>query len=164
MNSRSSHVNAEINGRPGVVWGNIIVPANGNSKIKIKIVRDLLQTNVKLAYGLEKKDILTPISDVSSIEIVEGRLWWLLWLGITTLFMYLIGIIFIILFFVIKQRWIIFHTESMSLILFYKKSESVEEFRQTVLAVQRQLKTPHLSKSNNSRSSVTNGLSQKSEL
>lgn len=154
MNSRTSQVSTEINGRPGVAWGNLIIPANGNSKIKIRVVRDLLQTNVKLAFGLENKDILTPISDISSIEIVEGRLWWLLWLGFTTLFMYFIGIIFIVLFFVIKQRWIVIYTKSINLTLFHKKSENVEQFRQTVLAIQRQLKTPHLSKSNNSRSTA----------
>ena len=55
MNHRNTHINTEINGKPGVVWGNLIVTASGGSKIKIKVARDLLQANIKLAYGLEKK-------------------------------------------------------------------------------------------------------------
>lgn len=106
INTRGSQPLAEISGRPGIAWGNVIVPASGRSKIKIKVLGDMLQTNIDLAYGLEKKEIITPIVDVKSVEISEGRLWWLLGLGFTTLFLYFIGVIFIILFFVIKQRWI----------------------------------------------------------
>ena len=161
-NSRNNQINTEINGKPGIVWGNLIVPASGGSKIKIKVARDLLQANIKLAYGLEKKEIIIPILEIKGIELVEGRLWWLLGLGITTLSIYFIGIIFIIMFFIVKQRWIVIHTPSINLSLFYKKSENVEQFQQTILAIQRQLRTPTISKSNNSRSSVANGVSQKS--
>jgi hypothetical protein len=149
--SRLAQALAEIKGKPGVVWGNVIVPDGGRSKITIKIVNDLLQTNVDLAYGLEKKEIVTPIQDVKAIEIVEGRLWWLLVLGVITL-IYFIGIIFIILFFVIKQRWIIIYTSSVSLILFYKTTENVEQFRETVLKIRRQLNTPEIIKPNGTHS------------
>ncbi|MBD2137778.1 hypothetical protein H6F32_09285 [Anabaena sp. FACHB-1237] len=37
--------NIEINGKPGLIWGNLIVPGSG--RLKIKIVRDLLQTRKK---------------------------------------------------------------------------------------------------------------------
>ena len=86
----------------------------------------------------------------------------MLGLGITTLSLYFIGLVFIIIFFIVKQRWIVIHTPSINLSLFYKQSENVEQFKQTVLAIQRQLKTPTIAKSNISRSSVTNGASQKS--
>ncbi len=155
INGRLSQPTAEINGRPGVIWGNVIVPASGRSKIKIKVVGDLLQTNVNLAYGLEKKEILTSIQDVSSVEIAEGCLWWLLGLGFLTLF-YLIGIIFIVLFFVIKQRWIVVYTSSVNIILFYKKTESIEQFRNTVLAIKRHLSTPQTPKGSGTRPSAQN--------
>lgn len=149
-----NQANAEINGRPGVIWGNLIVPASGRSKIKIKIVGDHLQTNVDLAYGLEKKEIITPIQEVKSIEIAQGRLWWLLILGLLTLFVYFIGVIFIVLFFLIKQRWIIIYTSSVHLILFYKNSESIEQFRTTVLSIKRQLNSPAIPKPNGARPAV----------
>ncbi|MDJ0796940.1 MAG: hypothetical protein QNJ51_08885 [Calothrix sp. MO_167.B12] len=154
--SSSSQPFLEINGRPGVVLGNFIVPASGRSKIKIIVVGDLIKTNINLAYGLEKKEIFTPISEVQSIEIAEGRLWWLLGLGIFTLFAYFIGIIFIILFFIIKQRWVIIYTSSVSLILFHKKTESVEQFRQTVLKIRRQINTLAIPKTNGAHPPLPN--------
>jgi hypothetical protein len=127
----------EIKGKSGIIWGNVVVPASGRSKITIKLLDDLLQTRIKLAYGLENKEIHTRLDDIGSIEIVEGRLWWLLWLGLATIWFYLIGVIFIFLFFLIKQRWIVIYTKSINLVLFYKEAENVEQFRTTILATLR---------------------------
>lgn len=124
----------EIKGKPGIIWGNVVVPASGRSKITIKLLDDLLQTRIKLAYGLENKEIHTRLDNIGSIEIVEGRLWWLLWLGLATIWLYLIGVIFIFLFFLIKQRWIVIYTKSINLVVFYKGAENVEQFRTTILA------------------------------
>lgn len=126
----------EIKGKPGIIWGNVVVPASGRSKITIKLLDDLLQTRMTLAYGLENKEIHTRLDDIGSIEIVEGRLWWLLWLGLATIGFY-IGIIFIVLFFLIKQRWIVIYTKSINLVVFYKEAENVEQFRTTILATLR---------------------------
>lgn len=158
FNNRLGQTLAEINGKPGVVWGNVIVPASGRSKIKIKVVGDFIQTNIDLAYGLEKKEIVTSIIDVNAIEIAEGRLWWLLFLGITTL-PWLIGIVFITLFFVLNQRWIIIYSSSINLILFFRSADNIEQFRRTVLTIKRQLNNPAFSKSNGTRGSIPNGLS-----
>ncbi|EDX75457.1 hypothetical protein MC7420_1375 [Coleofasciculus chthonoplastes PCC 7420] len=127
----------EIKGKPGIIWGNVVVPASGRSKITIKLLDDLLQTRITLAYGLENKEIYTRLDDIGSIEIVEGRLWWLLWLGLATIGVYLIGIIFIVLFLFIKQRWIVIYAKSVNLVVFYNKAENVEQFRTTVLAALR---------------------------
>lgn len=127
----------EIKGKPGIIWGNVVVPASGRSKITIKLLDDLLQTRMTLAYGLENKEIHTRLDDIGSIEIVEGRLWWLLWLGLATIWFYLIGVIFIFLFFLIKQRWIVIYTKSVNLVVFYKEAENVEQFRTTILATLR---------------------------
>lgn len=89
----------EIKGKPGIVWGNLVVPTGIRSRITVKLVGDLLQSNVRLAFGLENKEIKTRLQDISSIKIAEGRLWWLLWIGIATLSLYLIGVILIVLFF-----------------------------------------------------------------
>jgi hypothetical protein len=134
----------EIKGKPGLLWGNLIVPAAGRAKITIKIVGDLLQTNISSSDGMEKKDIQTRIQDVKSIEIASGPLTWLLGLGIFTLFFYGIGIIFIILYFFIRQKWLIIYTSTVNIIVFYKKTQNVEEFRSTVLKLARQLNSPPL--------------------
>lgn len=36
--SRLAHTSAEINGIPGVIWGNVVVPTTGSSSIKINTV------------------------------------------------------------------------------------------------------------------------------
>jgi hypothetical protein len=123
----------EIKGRPGIVLGNLVVPTGVRSRITVKLVGDLLQSNVRLAFGLENKEIKTRVQDISSIEVAEGRLWWLLWIGVATLYL-LIGVIFIVLFFVVKQRWLIIYTNSVKLVVFHKRAESVEQFREAVFA------------------------------
>lgn len=136
---------AEISGTPGQVWGNVVIPASG--KTTIRVVGDVLQTSTTSAYQLEKKVVFTRIQNIDSIELVEGRMWWLLIIGIFTL-VYLIGIAFIIAFFAYKRSWIVIHTNCANLILFYKKTENAQEFCKNVLAISRQLNTSMLPKQN----------------
>ena len=124
----------EIKGKPGIVWGNLVVPTGVRARITVKLDGDLLQSNVRLAFGLENKEIKTRLQDIGSIEVAEGRLWWLLWIGIPTLFTFFIGIIFIVFFFLIKQRWLVIYTKSVNLVVFHKRAESVEQFREAVFA------------------------------
>jgi hypothetical protein len=138
MRGDSLQTSIEISGKPGLVWGNIIVPSAGRSKITIKIVGDLLQTNIQSSYGLEKKDIQSRIQDIKSIEIASGPLNWLLVLGILTLSLYGFGIIFIIFYF-FKQKWLIIYTSSINIVVFYKKNQDVEKFRTKLLMLTRQL-------------------------
>lgn len=58
MRSNSLQSNIEISGKPGWIWGNLIIPAAGRSKIRIKIAGDLLQSKIDSGYGLEKKDMM----------------------------------------------------------------------------------------------------------
>jgi hypothetical protein len=148
MNSHQSNNTrtiAEISGTPGQVWGNVAIPASG--KTTMKIVGDVLQSNTTSAYQLEKKLIYTRIQNIDSVELVEGRMWWLLTIGIFTS-IYLIGIAFIIAFFVYKRNWIVVHTNGSNLILFYKKTENAQDFCKNILAISRQLNTPMLPQQN----------------
>lgn len=135
----SSRTITEISGTPGQVWGNVAIPASG--KTTMKIVGDVLQSNTASAYQLEKKVIYTRIQNIDSVELVEGRMWWLLTLGIFTL-IYIIGIAFIVAFFVYKRNWIVVHTNCSNLILFYKKTENAQDFCKNVLAISQQLNAP----------------------
>ena len=74
------------------------------------------------------------MSDVGSIELCQGRLWWLIVLGISTLAFFFVGLIFIILFFFLKQKWITVRCGSVTLTLFYKKQPDAEAFKDTLLA------------------------------
>jgi hypothetical protein len=107
----------------------------------MRIVGDTLHTSTKTAYGLEKKETQTRIQNIDAVEVVEGRLWWLLWLGFSTL-VWGIGIVFIVLFFVLKQNWMVVHTPCSPLILFYKKAENVQGFCTNLLNLSRQLNAP----------------------
>ena len=120
----------QISGTTGKFIGVIAVQTSGN--LTIKIVGDTLQTKSEEFFGLETKEIAVPIQDVKAVEIGEGCTWWLFWLGIFTLWFF-IGIIFIVLAFVVKQRYIAIYTTRTNVILFYRKTERVEQFRNAVI-------------------------------
>lgn len=121
----------ELTGKPGNVWNGVVVPGGGKTAFFIE--DDLLIAKTVTTFGLEKKTIYTKLSDVGSIELCQGRLWWLIVLGIPTLF-FLVGFIFILLFFFLKQKWITVHCGSVSLNLFYKQQSDAEAFKDTLLA------------------------------
>ena len=121
----------ELTGKPGNIWNGVVVPGGGKTAFLIE--DDLLIAKTVTTFGLERKTSYTKLSDVGSIELCQGRLWWLIPLGITTLF-FVVGIIFIILFFFIKQKWIAVHCGSVTLTLFYKKQPDAEAFKDTLLA------------------------------
>ena len=52
MRSNSLQSNIEISVKPGLIWGNLIIPTAGRSKIRIKIAGDLLQSKIESGYGL----------------------------------------------------------------------------------------------------------------
>jgi hypothetical protein len=126
--SRPGQARLEIHGRPGQVWGSLVMPTSG--KATMRIVGDTLHTSTENSYGLEKKETQTRIQNIDAVEVVEGRLWWLLCLGLSTL-VWGIGIVFIVLFFVLKQNWMVVHTPCSPLILFYKKADNVQAFAPT---------------------------------
>ena len=121
----------ELTGKPGNIWNGVVVPGGGKTVFLIE--DDLLVVKTVTAFGLEKKTVYTKLSDVGSIELCQGRLWWLIVFGITTLF-FVVGIIFIVLFFFLKQKWITVRCSTVSLILFYNKQADAEAFKDTLLA------------------------------
>lgn len=151
MNSQIQRTNSpgvtEISGRPGQLWGNVVIPAGG--KASLRIVGDTLHGKTAVNFGLETKEIYTRIQNIDSVEVVEGRIWWLLILGLVTVF-WLIGIVFLVLFFVVKQNWIVVHSGSATLILFQKNTDQAKQFSQNLLTVARQLNTPTMPRTNGS--------------
>lgn len=121
----------------------------------MRISGDMLQISTESWWGLEKKQVCARIQNLDSIELAEGRLWWLLILGISTV-TFLVGIIFIVLFFIIKEHWIAIHINSTTSILFYKKKDNAKEFCANLLAVSRQLNMPTALRSQNG-SGTSNG-------
>ncbi|MCT7948766.1 hypothetical protein NG798_03100 [Ancylothrix sp. C2] len=131
----------QISGNTGKLVGVVAVQTNGS--LTIKLVGDTLQTKSEEFFGLETKEIVVPIQDVKGVEIGEGCTWSLFWLAIPTVFLFaslpmisnlaFIGIIFIVLALIIKQRYIAIYTTRTTLILFYQKSERVEQFRSAVI-------------------------------
>lgn len=136
--SSSSFANGrmELSGKPGQVWGSVVVPSGGKSTMRID--GDILQTTARMNYGLENKDILTRIQTIDAIEVTEGRMWWLLAIGFATLWI-LVGIIPIVLFFIFKQKWIVIYSQGTHLILFHKNTQQAREFRDSLMAIVRQL-------------------------
>ena len=120
----------QISGNTGKLVG--LTPVQTSGSLTMKLVGDTLQIKSEEFYGLETKDIVIPVQDVKGVEIGEGCTWWLFWLGIPTL-IWGIGIIFVVLGLIVKQRYIVIYTTRSNLILFYQKSERVEPFRNAVI-------------------------------
>jgi len=123
----------EINGQPGQIAGAFVTPMGG--QITLRVIDDYLRTQMKLAGGLETQEILTKCDRIDSVQITEGRIWWLLWIGLVTI-MFGIGLAFIVAFFLIKQRWIIVYSGRQTIILFFKENQmsQVRTFAQSLMA------------------------------
>ncbi len=129
----------EMKGQPGQAIGNVVFPSRG--EVIMRIQNDVLETSIVTAYGLEKREVHTRIQRIESVEVVEGRFWWLLGIGIPMLLFYGLGIIPIVLFFVIKQRWLMVYNASGNLLLFHNDQKKAQDFCRTVMAISRQLNT-----------------------
>lgn len=122
----------EVRGIPGKMLGVVPIPTSGS--MRLKLTGDLLITREEILFGLETKETSIPVREIKAIEIGEGCNWFLFWLGIPTLLIFFIGVIFIVLAFVIKQRYVLIYTHSINLIMFYDKAEKIEPFKSAVLA------------------------------
>lgn len=131
----------EISGQPGKIAGVFVTPMGG--QITLRIVDDHLRAQMKLAWGLEGQEILIKSERIDSIQITEGRIWWLIWMGLSTLvlgniweFFIGVGVLLIIAFFLIKQRWLIVYSGRQTLILFFKENQmsQVRTFAQSLMA------------------------------
>lgn len=128
----------ELSGKPGQVWGNVVIPTWG--KTRFRMSGDMIQASSRLFFGLEKKQTHTRIQNVDSVELVQGRLWWLLWLGIPLLSIF-VGIVPIIAFFLMKRQWLTIYSQNAVLILFYQSedTERASQFSQMILDRARQI-------------------------
>ncbi|NEZ61995.1 hypothetical protein D0962_04265 [Leptolyngbyaceae cyanobacterium CCMR0082] len=105
----------------------------------MRVVEDVLETNIATSYGLENRNIYTRIQRIETVEVIEGRLWWLLAVGVLLLPVYLLGIIPIVIFFLVKQKWLIVHNAGSNIILFYRDTKKAKDFCRTLMAVARKL-------------------------
>ncbi|MEA5421092.1 hypothetical protein VB712_17845 [Spirulina sp. CCNP1310] len=124
----------EIIGQPGKIAGIFVTPIRG--RITLRVIDDHLRAQTKLAWGLETQEILIKCDRIESIQVTEGRIWWLLWLGIATFWFLGIGFAFIIAFFLIKQRWLIVYSGRQTVILFFKENQmsQIRTFAQSLMA------------------------------
>ena len=147
----------EITGRPGRSFGYIVVPASG--KTTMRITGDILEAKSKTAYGLEQRESYTRIQRIETVEMIEGRIWWLLSIGVPLLAAYFVGVVPIIAFFLLKQKRLVVHDKSGNNFLFYKDSAKAKDFCQTLMLVSRQLNsksTPVSNQRNKQRSQNPN--------
>lgn len=149
----------EITGKPGQVWGNVIVPSTGT--ITIKVVGDTLQASVQ--SGLETKNSWTRIQNVDCIDLTEvpnyailifGSLLALIGLGgfISSsangsspflAFVFLVGgIACVVLAIRKKRRLLAIHSLRNTIPVFMTKpTDTYQHFAMNVIAIARQLNT-----------------------
>lgn len=144
----------EIVGKPGKVWGQVMVPTTGT--IEVRIVGDLVQATVK--NGFEKTTSWTRIQNVDSIEIAEAPNYLLLAIGVPISLMSLasfesnavlgfvilaIGVLFIVFAFREKRRLLAIHSLRYTVPVFMTKSSDLyQQFAANVMAIARQLNAP----------------------
>lgn len=131
----------ELKGKPGKIWNGMALPAGGKSSFTIE--DDFLVAKAVTTFGLETKTTYAKLADIGSIELCQGRLWWLIGFGITIISfasgirinaLALLGLFVIVLFFFLKQRSIVVYCKTVTLILFYEKQPDAEAFKDTLLA------------------------------
>ncbi|MCW6038906.1 hypothetical protein K4A83_21990 [Spirulina subsalsa FACHB-351] len=122
----------KIRGRLGKSVGALIVPTWGT--ITLELQSHLLYSQQETIFALESAKSYTLLNKIDSVDIVSGRIWWLLWLGlITSLFMF--GILFIIAFFFLKQEWLLITSGRSTYVLFFRRNnhENIKQFAQNLL-------------------------------
>lgn len=143
----------EVTGKPGKVWGNVFVPAQG--VIIVKIVGDVLQASVK--SGMEKSDSWIRIQNIDSVEIAETPEYALLVLGIFValtglgiapssgllgILILLVGVIVIVYSFINKRRLLSIYSLRQTIPVFIThKPSSYQQFAENVLEIAHQLNT-----------------------
>jgi hypothetical protein len=126
--NRKSNIDS-IYGTTSSAWAGAFHPTSDRMKIQLR--DNFIKTDINFFLGT-KKTIYTKIDKISSVELGEGRLWWLLIISIFTVF-FLIGIIFIILFFIVKVKWLTIYTDSFPLVISYDSDQQAEQFRDLIL-------------------------------
>lgn len=147
----SLNTTRELKGKPGQNWlGPVVVPARGSMVLKINST--ILEAKKISSFGLEQAEAFIRIQQIDTIEMVEGRLWWLLSLafffagayfngGAFGMICALIAVGIVVAFFVVKQKWMVIRTGSTNVILFYKNSGLAKEFSSNLLAIACKLNT-----------------------
>lgn len=144
----------EVIGKPGQVWGQVIVPSHGT--IEARIVGDCLQAVTMSGFG--KETSLTRIQNIDSVEIAEAPNSLLLSIGAPFLLMGLlsletsivlgfvvlvIGAIFVFFAFREKRRLLVIHSLRYTIAIFMTKSPDLyQQFAHNVMAMARQLNAP----------------------
>ncbi|MBK4730205.1 hypothetical protein JJD41_10080 [Oxynema sp. CENA135] len=131
--------NAQINGNPGKIVG--MIPIRTNGSMRIRLNGDMVQAYSDSFFGLENEEFFIPVREVKAIQIGQGCTWWLFWLGLPTLTIF-VGVVLIILAFIVKQRYLVLHTSQVTLIIFYKRTEKVAQFRNAILEARHPKKPP----------------------
>lgn len=121
----------EVTGKSGQLFG--LVPVQAHSPRTLRLTDSVIISREKTFFNLETQEVTIPIQEIRGIQTGEGITWWLVWLGFLTLAVY-VGIIFIILGIVLKQRYLVVYTSSVHLILFYKETQKIEPFKAAILA------------------------------
>ena len=131
----------EITGRPASIIGNWIVPQQFG-KTKLRISGDVIECEVKVFFGLEKRITYLRIQEISAVSIFNGRIWWLLWIGICTLYPYwFIGLILIVAFFLVKNNALSINEKGQAIAMTYSNNTEAQTFCENVLKLSKQLNT-----------------------
>jgi hypothetical protein len=122
----------ELTGKPGIAsYGTVVPGMFGRTTLQIQPTR-LVEKTQKLIARRHSTVLLTQVDSVDIVE--EGNPLWLI-LGFSTLMLFFIGIIFFILYFVVKHKYLIVRSGSnVQLVMLNSLNEAnAEAFMNAVL-------------------------------
>jgi hypothetical protein len=100
---------ASVRGRPAIAWHGTVVPSMFGSTSLQLYERRVVETTARVVSARDSEILLT---EVDSVElVVKGNAAWIV-LGVITIGFFGLGVIFLILYFVLKHRFLIVHSKS----------------------------------------------------
>jgi hypothetical protein len=130
----SSQPVMEISGKPAISSYGFIAPAFFG-RTRIALTENRVIEDTKRIVASRKCEFL--LSEIDSVEITEDGNPLLLTLGFMTLFLYGIGIIFFVLYFIFKYQYLIIHSGVNAQVMAIPNSSTMEKaklFMEKVLA------------------------------
>ena len=131
--TRSRSIMQEITGKAANNNYGILSPASLGGTTTLQLYENRLVENTKKLIATRHCEVI--LTEIDSVEIAEEGISWILVLGIMTLFLYGLGIIFIILYFIMKYKYLIVRSGSNAQVLCIANNANMEKARSFMYAV-----------------------------
>lgn len=134
MFTNNQNVRSEISGKPATVSYGLVAPASFG-KTSLSLTDNRVIESTKRIIASRYCEII--LSEVESVEICEGGYPLLLVLGFITIYIFGLGIIFFVLYFLIKCKYLIVRSQGNAQVVCISGTGSMERAREFMIDVLR---------------------------